>query len=173
MRAYTYRGWGPWGPAGALAALLAVAGGLSSCGMLGAQTGSASAPATPTRTASTQPRLGVTGAGVTGTWVYTDPKTVETIHLRQARNGVVTGNGAATDRGNAGKIGHSGIAVHGGKARNGTVSLELYVSQLDWGTGLTIVENLQCATTARALRCRMSAPLYPTVRNIPQTFARR
>jgi len=171
MRAY--RGWGSWGPAGALAALLTVACGLSGCGLLGAQTGSASAPATPTRAASTTPRLGAGGTGVTGTWVYTDPKTVETIHLRQAGNGVVTGNGGATDRGNAGKVGHSEIAVHSGKARNGTMSLELYIAQLDWGSGLTIVENLQCATTARTLRCRMSAPLYPTVRNIPQTFARR
>lgn len=152
------------GGAAALAVLLALTGGLSGCA-LSSLTNSSAATASKTYTA---PRP----ATVAGTWVYRDAKTVETLHLAQGKHGAVSGDGKAIDKGNKGKVGHTSIHVNKGKLTGGKLSLEIYLQPLDWGNGLTLVEYLTCTPSARALTCRMSAPLYPNIRNVPQTFAR-
>lgn len=153
---------GPVWRAAALACVGAAACGLSGCG--------------PTTTADTQaaptPTRAPTAVSATGTWVFKNSYTIETLRLRQRAHGIVSGDGssAVTVKG---KVDHSSIKVHSGQAGHGRLTLTLYISPIDWGTGLHAVEDLRCAITPRFLHCRMDLPLYTNVRNIKQDFARR
>lgn len=138
----------------ALVALLAVTGGLAGC----ANDAAASTP---------QPKP----VNVGGTWVYKVNDTNEVLHLRQHKNGSVGGSGFSDRKIAHGKTAHSAIGVTSGRLRNGTLSLSLYITQVNWGSGLTIVENLRCSPTAKALHCRMDAPIY-RVHNVKQDFTR-
>ena len=145
--------------AGSLAILVVLAGSLTGCSLPGA-TGRA---ATPTPAAS---------ASATGTWVFRDHHTVEVLHLRQGKGGLVGGDGSLAVTATNGKVDHSAITVHSGHVRTGKLNLSLYVEQLDWGSGLTVVELLGCRVAPRVLHCRMDLPLYANVRNVKQDFSR-
>ena len=151
-----------WG-AGAIATLSLLACGLSGCAIPGTTTD-----------ASTPPALHAAPAANTtsGTWVFKNATTNEVLRLHQDKHGTVSGDGDAAVR-NGKKTDHSSIDIHNGRVRNGKLTLSLYVTQLDWGSGVTVVENLRCGTTARVLHCRMDLPLYVNVRNVPQDFIRR
>jgi hypothetical protein len=114
---------------------------------------------------------------LTGKWVYRDKYTVENLNLKQGKNGAVGGHGdsAVADAKNKKKVDHSYIDVHSGKLSKGKLNLSIYVTPIDWGGSntLVLVENLRCSVSSKILRCRMDAPLYPSVRNIPQDFYRR
>ncbi len=149
--------------AGAIAALSVLACVLSGCAIPGTATdASASPPAHPTPAANT----------ISGTWVFKNATTNEVLRLHQDKHGTVSGDGDAAVR-TGKKTDHSSIDVHSGRAHNGKLTLSLYVTQLDWGSGITVVENLRCGTSARVLHCRMDLPLYVNVRNVPQDFIRR
>jgi hypothetical protein len=145
--------------AGSLAILVVLAGSLSGCSLPGA----ASRAATPTPAAP---------ASATGTWVYRDHHTVETLHLRQGKGGALDGDGSLAVTVTNGTVDHSAITVHSGHVRTGKLNLSLYVEQLDWGSGLTVVELLRCQVAPRVLHCRMDLPLYVNVRNVKQDFFR-
>lgn len=140
---------------GGAVALLALACSLSACSLPGASDGQA---------AVSKP-----AASTTGAWVYTTRTTDEKLHLRQDSRGAISGNGTSAVRVTNGQVDHSSITVHSGKAQGGRLTLMLYVTQLDWGSGLTAVENLRCGVASHALTCRMNLPLY-RVQNAPQTF---
>ena len=140
----------------ALAGLLAVSAGLS--GGDGRAVASGPAPHT-----ASKPTV------VTGTWVYKDSTTREVLHLRQGKHGGVQGDGAS-DRTVSHKTYHSAIYVNRGRLSKGNLSLQLYITQVNWGSGLTAVENLSCTAAARVRHCRMDMPLYK-LRNIKQDFS--
>ena len=106
-----------------------------------------------------------------GAWIFKNASTNEMLRLHQDKHGAVRGDGGAAVR-NGKKTDHSRIDVHSGRVENGQLSLSLYITQEDWGAGLTIVESLRCGVTLRVLHCRMNAPLYVNVRNVPQDFVR-
>lgn len=141
--------------AGAAIALLALACGLSACSLPGTSDGQA----------ASKP------ASTTGSWVYRTHTTNEVLHLQQDGSGALSGDGTSAVTA-GGRVDHSSITVHSGKAHAGTLTLTLYVTQLDWGTGLTAVENLRCSVAARRLDCHMNLPLFH-VQNAPQTFHRK
>jgi len=152
----------------ALAAVLVpVVAGVTGYGI--AHAGGSTAPAVRRAAPVTQQMASVTGA-----WVYKDALTVETLHLKVDSKGSVSGTGDSTVKSNKDprQSGRFTINVHDGRLRNTTLTLSLDVQRL-FGNYLTIAENLRCATAARVLHCRMNAPLYPTVANIPQDFYRR
>lgn len=134
---------------------------LSGCNLPGATTSAATATLTP------RP------LSVTGTWVFTDPNTVEKLYLKQGKGGTISGHGDAAVKGTDGKLDHSSIAVQKGSVTKGKVNLQIYITPIDWGSGATLVEYLHCTTAARVLHCRMDAPLFANVRNVPQDFHRR
>ncbi len=113
-----------------------------------------------------------------GTWVYRHQSfnptayTVETLHLRQARNGSVSGNGSAVVTAPEG-IGHAAINVTAGLLTKHKLTLTLYATRTDAGSGpaLTAVEYLHCTGTAHKLHCLMSVPLL-RVSNAPLDFKR-
>lgn len=152
----------------ALATLLLVAGGLSGCA-------NGSAASTPKPTATPTPSAVLVHkakpVNVGGAWVYKVSDTNEVLHLRQHKNGSVGGSGFSDRKLSDDKIAHSAIDVASGRLRNGTLTLSLYITQVNWGSGLTIVENLRCSPTAKVLHCRMDAPIY-RVRNVKQDFIR-
>jgi hypothetical protein len=142
--------------AGAAVALLALACGLSACSLPGTSDGQA----------ASKP------ASTTGTWVYKTHTTNEELHLQQDGSGAMSGDGTSAVTVGGGHVDHSSITVHSGKTHAGTLALTLYVTQLDWGTGLTAVENLRCGVAARRLDCRMNLPLFH-IQNAPQTFQKK
>src|SRR5690348_9183532 len=111
--------------AGAVAALLAVACGLSGCNLPGASNGQA---------ASTH-----TTVTMTGTWTYKTGTTDERLHLKQGRSGTLSGDGTSAVTVSGGNVDHSSIVVHTGKVRGSAVSLTLYVTPIDWGSGVSAV----------------------------------
>jgi hypothetical protein len=145
---------------GALGILVLLAGSLSGCSLPGAQSNAA------TKTPSVP-------ASATGTWVFKNSSTLETLHLRQGKGGAVGGDGSSAVTLANGQVDHSAITVNSGHARNGRLTLSLYVEQLDWGSGLTAVELLRCQMAPHVLHCRMDLPLYVNVRNVRQDFVRR
>lgn len=169
--------------AATIAALPLLACSLSGCGLAGPTTNAAS-PAKPTAAPAHVSISGLTGThvykpgaaaggSITGAWVFKDKYTNEVLHLRQGKGSAVSGNGQSAVKDTKGKLDHSSIDVHTGRVTGRKLTLSLYVAQLDWGTGVTVVENLRCAVTPRVLHCRMDLPLYANVRNVPQDFVRR
>ncbi len=174
-----------------LVLLTALSVSLAGCSWVG---GSGAAPATPTATSvpvtptagpaaptssSATPAAPLTAPGsgsphaMTGTWVFTDRYTKENLRLHQAANGVITGDGDSAVIDTTGKTDHSQIAVHRGYKSGSTVTLTLFVTPIDWGTGVVVAEYLTCTQAASVLHCRMSIPLYTNVKNVPQDFYRR
>lgn len=148
--------------AGAIVALPLLICGLTGCGLPGSTTDVAASPkptAAPNHSAA-------------GAWVFKNAYTNEVLHLHQNKSGAVGGSGTAAVQTGKGKTDHSAIDVHSGRMTRGKLTLSLYVEQLDWGSGITIVENLRCGVTATVLHCRMDAPVYTNVRNVPQDFVR-
>lgn len=159
--------YGRHGRAASPVLLAALVCGLSGCSLASGYANSA--PATPTPRPATPASAPLTSA--TGTWVFKSSDTIETLRLRQGHNGTISGSGDSTRSNAQGQVGHFSIGVHSGRLRNGTLSLTLYVTRTDTGSGLTVVEYLQCAARTRVLHCRMSLPLYK-VSNAPQDFYR-
>lgn len=141
--------------AGVAGALLVVACGLSGCNVPGASSGQA---------ASTHPAV-----TMTGTWTYKTATTDERLHVKQDRSGALSGDGTSAVTVSGGTVDHSSIAVHTGKVRGSAVSLTLYVTPIDWGSGVSAVEYLTCSLLGRTLSCHMNLPLFH-VKNAPQTF---
>ncbi len=113
---------------------------------------------------------------LTGKWVYRTSDTVENLYLKQGKNGTISGHGDSARKVSSGKIDHSHIDVHSGTFSKGKLALSIYITPIDWGGAnatLVLVENLRCNVSAQVLHCRMDAPLYVNVRNIPQDFYRR
>lgn len=158
--------------AATIAALPLLACSLSGCGLAGPTTNAAS-PAKPTAAPAHVSKTAAAAAGsITGAWVFKDKYTNEVLHLRQGKGSAVSGDGQSAVKDTKGKLDHSSIDVHTGRVTGSKLTLSLYVAQLDWGTGVTVVENLRCAVTSRVLHCRMDLPLYANVRNVPQDFVR-
>src|SRR5579871_258366 len=108
---------------------------------------------------------------VTGTWTYRTSTTVENLYLKQGKGGAISGHGDSAVKVKK-QTDHSAIDVHSGKVNKGKLTLSIYVTPIDWGGSntLVLVENLACSVTSKVLHCRMDAPLYANVRNIPQDF---
>ena len=123
-------------------------------------------------THATAPAPSAKPVNVGGAWVYKVSDTNEVLHLRQHKNGAVSGSGFSDRKIAQSKIAHSAIDVANGRVHNGALTLSLYITQVNWGSGLTIVENLRCSATAKVLHCLMDAPIY-RVHNIKQDFYRR
>lgn len=133
-------------------------------------TGAASKPATIGKAASA-PKA----TALSGTWVFRNTTTIETIHLRVDKKGAVRGDGSSTVKSttNRHKSGTFSIKVHSGRLAHNTLTLALWVQQ-QFGYGVTEVENLRCAPTTRVLHCHMSVQILNKVyKNIPQDFYRR
>lgn len=141
--------------AGVAGALLALACGLSGCNLPGTSSGQA---------ASTHAT-----ATMTGTWTYKTATTDERLHVKQDRSGALIGDGTSAVAAGGGQVDHSSISVHTGKVKGSAVSLTLYVTPIDWGSGVTAVEYLTCRLSGRTLDCHMNLPLFH-VKNAPQTF---
>lgn len=152
----------------ALVGLLALGAGLTGA------TGSASAMSgsTPRTTSGASSHTSHTTSKpivVTGTWIYKDSTSREVLHLRQGKHGGIQGDGTA-DRTVSHKSYHSVIYVNKGRWNKSTLNLQLYLTQVNWGSGLTAVENLSCTAAARVLHCRMDMPLYK-IHNVKQDFS--
>jgi hypothetical protein len=113
---------------------------------------------------------------LTGKWVYRTSDTVENLYLKLGKGGAISGHGdsAVKDSKNRKKIDHSSIDVQSGKLSKSKLTLSIYITPIDWGGAntLVLVENLGCTVSSKVLHCRMDAPLYVNVRNIPQDFYR-
>ena len=132
------------------------------------------APRTTASTRTTPATPNASAAVVTGAWVYKDALTVETLRLHVGKKGAVAGNGSSTVKSvkDPHQTGQFTIDVHEGRLHNNVLTLSLNI-QRQFGNYLTIAEELRCTPTTRVLHCHMTAPLYPTVKNVPQDFYRR
>lgn len=154
----------------AAAVLMALAGGLAGCSVPGSM--ASAPPATPTP--RPRPPAAVLKSA-TGTWVFKDAATLEHLRLKQRAAGVVAGNGDAAVKVTTPtkRVDHSAINIHRGYLSKGTLTLSLYVTPTDWGSGETVVEYLTCKATTRVLHCLMSLPLFKNVSNVRQDFYRQ
>src|SRR5579863_837318 len=142
---------------------------LAGCGLPGTVSSSAASTSSHGSRAA-----GARGISATGTWVFRNSYTVETLHLQQGKGGAVGGSGNATVKNTKGQAGQFSITVHTGHRSKKTLALSLYMLRTDAGSyGMTLVEYLTCAASPSVLHCRMTAPLYANVRNVPQDFVRR
>lgn len=150
--------------AGALVGLLALGAGLiGGAGHVAASGAAARATSGAASHSTSRPIV------VTGTWVYKDSTSREVLHLHQGKHGGIQGDGTA-DRTVSHKTYHSVIYVNKGRWNKSTLNLQLYLTPVNWGNGLTAVEDLSCTAAARVLHCRMDMPLYK-IHNVKQDFS--
>lgn len=148
--------------------------------LAGAGAGYSSLHITASAKRATTPATSATGtvkppaAVVTGSWVYKDALTLETLRLTTGKKGAIGGSGSSTVKSSTdpSKSGQFTISVHDGHLRNNRLTMSLYVQQ-QFGAYFTLIEYLTCAPTARVLHCNTHAQIQRKVFDSKQDFYRR